>query len=292
MLLYLRASTFKSNPSYLIWILNKVLNSHVLPSRMASFPYRSSKWSRSVVVKRFRRYSNEVIRSFTFGSDMIPDVVKRRISIRNNHNGKLLRFLICSFRLVPYRRQSFRGSFRGVSEISEYFTSANARDEWSVWTAYKETMSRVNRLHTNSLYARSSYSDCWFRRVFERNRDTRSDLVQTVVWRRKMALEGLSESLWQDTNVGVCPQVHELCDNFCHRYISCLKGKMPIDLVIDERDSARPGEGSTNGEGGGRSNADSTSHTDGASTPDVVSTPFSTPQLLTTSYNHVVHPCS
>ena len=31
-------------------------------------------------------------------------------------------------------------------------------------------------------------------------------------------------------------QVHELCDNFCHRYISCLKGKMPIDLVIDERD--------------------------------------------------------
>ncbi|MBN3274938.1 MEIS2 protein, partial [Polyodon spathula] len=30
--------------------------------------------------------------------------------------------------------------------------------------------------------------------------------------------------------------VHELCDNFCHRYISCLKGKMPIDLVIDERD--------------------------------------------------------
>lgn len=31
-------------------------------------------------------------------------------------------------------------------------------------------------------------------------------------------------------------QVHELCDNFCHRYISCLKGKMPIDLVIDDRD--------------------------------------------------------
>lgn len=31
-------------------------------------------------------------------------------------------------------------------------------------------------------------------------------------------------------------QVHELCDNFCHRYISCLKGKMPIDLVIEDRD--------------------------------------------------------
>ncbi|ESO91996.1 hypothetical protein LOTGIDRAFT_121570, partial [Lottia gigantea] len=32
-------------------------------------------------------------------------------------------------------------------------------------------------------------------------------------------------------------KVHELCDNFCHRYISCLKGKMPIDLVIDDRES-------------------------------------------------------
>ena len=31
-------------------------------------------------------------------------------------------------------------------------------------------------------------------------------------------------------------QVHELCDNFCQRYISCLKGKLPIDLVIEERD--------------------------------------------------------
>ncbi|ELT94055.1 hypothetical protein CAPTEDRAFT_139538, partial [Capitella teleta] len=36
-------------------------------------------------------------------------------------------------------------------------------------------------------------------------------------------------------------KVHELCDNFCHRYISCLKGKMPIDLVIDERDSTGGG---------------------------------------------------
>ena len=37
-----------------------------------------------------------------------------------------------------------------------------------------------------------------------------------------------------------CEQVHELCDNFCHRYISCLKGKMPIDLVIEDRDSTAP----------------------------------------------------
>jgi len=39
---------------------------------------------------------------------------------------------------------------------------------------------------------------------------------------------------------GACEQVHELCDNFCHRYISCLKGKMPIDLVIEDRDSTAP----------------------------------------------------
>ncbi|KAM8842848.1 homeobox protein Meis1a isoform 2-T2 [Synchiropus picturatus] len=29
-------------------------------------------------------------------------------------------------------------------------------------------------------------------------------------------------------------KVHELCDNFCQRYISCLKGKMPVDLVIQD----------------------------------------------------------
>ncbi|KAL6432474.1 hypothetical protein ACFW04_006810 [Cataglyphis niger] len=65
-------------------------------------------------------------------------------------------------------------------------------------------------------------------------------------------------------------KVHELCDNFCHRYISCLKGKMPIDLVIDDRESSKPPELGNGLDGGGpRSTADSTSHTDGASTPDV-----------------------
>jgi hypothetical protein len=33
-------------------------------------------------------------------------------------------------------------------------------------------------------------------------------------------------------------KVHELCDNFCHRYVTCLKGKMPMDLVVDERASS------------------------------------------------------
>ncbi|XP_050691417.1 homeobox protein homothorax-like isoform X2 [Eriocheir sinensis] len=69
-------------------------------------------------------------------------------------------------------------------------------------------------------------------------------------------------------------KVHELCDNFCHRYISCLKGKMPIDLVIDERDGPKPdlGTGDSNNNAAaaaaGRASADTT-HTDGASTPDV-----------------------
>ena len=67
-------------------------------------------------------------------------------------------------------------------------------------------------------------------------------------------------------------QVHELCDNFCHRYISCLKGKMPIDLVIDEREgSGGKGDLGDTNNNANRSTADSTSHTDGASTPDMVS---------------------
>ena len=32
--------------------------------------------------------------------------------------------------------------------------------------------------------------------------------------------------------------MHELCDNFCDRYINCLKGKMPMDLVVDDRSSS------------------------------------------------------
>jgi hypothetical protein len=61
---------------------------------------------------------------------------------------------------------------------------------------------------------------------------------------------------------------------------------MPIDLVIDERDTTKPPELGAN-------NADSTSHTDGASTPDVVSTPFAGAHgPLLASYNAVVHPCS
>ncbi|XP_064603993.1 homeobox protein Meis1-like isoform X2 [Liolophura sinensis] len=44
-------------------------------------------------------------------------------------------------------------------------------------------------------------------------------------------------------------KVHELCDNFCHRYISCLKGKMPIDLVIDDREGSTGTPGKTSLDG-------------------------------------------
>ncbi|CAJ0939878.1 unnamed protein product, partial [Mesorhabditis belari] len=33
-------------------------------------------------------------------------------------------------------------------------------------------------------------------------------------------------------------KVHELCDNFCNRYVNCLKGKMPMDIIGDERASS------------------------------------------------------
>merc|ERR1712012_1101598 len=72
-------------------------------------------------------------------------------------------------------------------------------------------------------------------------------------------------------------KVHELCDNFCHRYISCLKGKMPIDLVIDERDGGKSelGVGDSNNNAN-RSTADSTSHTTegSSSTPDMMNPGF------------------
>jgi len=68
-------------------------------------------------------------------------------------------------------------------------------------------------------------------------------------------------------------KVHELCDNFCHRYISCLKGKMPIDLVIDDREGEKGDCGDTNNNSGNSSMADTSSHTNGG-TPDRMNSTF------------------
>ncbi|XP_068441783.1 homeobox protein Meis3 isoform X2 [Clinocottus analis] len=38
-------------------------------------------------------------------------------------------------------------------------------------------------------------------------------------------------------------KVHDLCDNFCHRYITCLKGKMPTDLIMDDREGGSKSDG-------------------------------------------------
>ncbi|GAB6020537.1 hypothetical protein CHUAL_003220 [Chamberlinius hualienensis] len=80
-------------------------------------------------------------------------------------------------------------------------------------------------------------------------------------------------------------KVHELCDNFCHRYISCLKGKMPIDLVIDERDGKGSDLGDSNNNTGGRAqSADTGSHTDNGSTPDQSPCLFQRPPSSSLSY--------
>ncbi|XP_031571935.1 homeobox protein Meis1-like isoform X4 [Actinia tenebrosa] len=54
-------------------------------------------------------------------------------------------------------------------------------------------------------------------------------------------------------------KVHELCDNFCKRYISCLKGKMPIDLVMDEKENG--GKSKSDGELGPDSPTDDSQST-------------------------------
>lgn len=44
-------------------------------------------------------------------------------------------------------------------------------------------------------------------------------------------------------------KVHQLCDNFCTRYINCLKGKLPIDQILDDGSSRDTNSASRNGNG-------------------------------------------
>ncbi|XP_022103143.1 homeobox protein Meis1-like isoform X1 [Acanthaster planci] len=77
-------------------------------------------------------------------------------------------------------------------------------------------------------------------------------------------------------------KVHELCDNFCHRYINCLKGKMPIDLVIEDR------EGGMNGgkPGLGENHTDSRSETGSVGPPTQGAV---TPSMQQPSSNYSQH---
>ena len=85
-------------------------------------------------------------------------------------------------------------------------------------------------------------------------------------------------------NTGVCLLLcaaRRRATVFSSQYKRCLKGKMPIDLVIDERDGTKPDLGDTNNNSGAaRASTADTSHTDGSSTPDVVR-PISFGLLLT-----------
>lgn len=58
-------------------------------------------------------------------------------------------------------------------------------------------------------------------------------------------------------------KVHQLCDNFCQRYINCLKGKLPIDLVVEDGSSRDTNSTSRNGnqhDGGPSSNNSSSNN--------------------------------
>lgn len=57
--------------------------------------------------------------------------------------------------------------------------------------------------------------------IFTNNREIDNIMVQAIQNFRFHLLE--------------LEKVHELCDNFCERYITCLKGKMPNDLNVDSQ---------------------------------------------------------
>jgi hypothetical protein len=81
-------------------------------------------------------------------------------------------------------------------------------------------------------------------------------------------------------------QVHELCDDFCAKYITCLKGKMPIDLAIDDRDL----NGISQHNGGQLLNSmkseDEYSDLSTAVTPTPHGSAYMQPQPHAQSYNH------
>lgn len=74
-------------------------------------------------------------------------------------------------------------------------------------------------------------------------------------------------------------KVHELCDNFCSRYVSTLKQSMPMEIGVEERaGSTRPA-----------SSLSSPSHTAASSSSPVVTTPMnsSIPMYPSSYDNHI-----
>lgn len=75
-------------------------------------------------------------------------------------------------------------------------------------------------------------------------------------------------------------KVHELCDNFCNRYIERIKNEMPQEVGMDERStSTRP-----------TSSLSSPTHTAASSASPVVATPMNSmmPMYPSSYDNHIV----
>jgi len=78
--------------------------------------------------------------------------------------------------------------------------------------------------------------NCFAQRIQEENRSWNFDATNEVDNLMILAIQVLRFHLLE------LEKVHELCENFTSRYINCLKGKMPIDLVNqDTSQDSSPG---------------------------------------------------
>jgi hypothetical protein len=72
-------------------------------------------------------------------------------------------------------------------------------------------------------------------------------------------------------------KVHDLCDDFCHKYVTSLKQKIPVDVVNEER----------SGSGRPPSSMSSPSGTAGSSSSPIVGTPINMPMYPPSYDNHM-----
>uniref|UniRef100_A0AC35FFQ9 MEIS N-terminal domain-containing protein n=1 Tax=Panagrolaimus sp. PS1159 TaxID=55785 RepID=A0AC35FFQ9_9BILA len=72
-------------------------------------------------------------------------------------------------------------------------------------------------------------------------------------------------------------KVHDLCDDFCRKYVSSLKQKIPVDVVNEER----------TGSGRPPSSMSSPSGTAGSSSSPIVGTPINMPMYPQSYDNHM-----
>jgi len=96
---------------------------------------------------------------------------------------------------------------------------------------------------------------CFAQRIQDENRSWNFDANNEIDNLMILAIQVLRFHLLE------LEKVHELCQNFTSRYINCLKGKMPIDLVNDDTSQASQGSGrSSGGSSGGPNNQSGGNH--------------------------------